>query len=72
MKMFSLGTHRGAGFIPTTIPGSLSARTSGRALSVKASLRLAFAVLLIGTLAVGVIALTQISRLNGSTASIYN
>jgi len=72
MKMFSLGTHRGAGFIPATIPGSLSARTSGRALSVKASLRLAFAVLLIGTLAVGVIALTQISRLNGSTASIYN
>ncbi|HEY4351218.1 MAG TPA: methyl-accepting chemotaxis protein [Paraburkholderia sp.] len=40
-------------------------------LSVKATLRLAFAVLLIGTLAIGVVALTQISRLNGSTQSIY-
>ncbi|GAB7521663.1 methyl-accepting chemotaxis protein [Paraburkholderia sp. 2C] len=40
-------------------------------LSVKATLRLAFAVLLVGTLAIGIFALTQISRLNGSTQSIY-
>ncbi len=40
-------------------------------LSVKASLRLAFALVLLGTLVIGIIALTQISRLNGSTESIY-
>ena len=40
-------------------------------LSVKASLRLAFAALLIGTLAIGAFSLMQISRLNGSTKSIY-
>ena len=38
---------------------------------MKASLRLAFALVLAGTLAIGVIALTQISRLNGATESIY-
>jgi methyl-accepting chemotaxis protein len=42
-----------------------------RGLSVKASLRLAFALVLAGTLVIGAIALTQISRLNGSTGSIY-
>jgi len=41
------------------------------ALTVKASLRLAFFLVLIGTLASGVIALTQIGRLNGATESIY-
>jgi methyl-accepting chemotaxis protein len=35
-------------------------------------LRLAFAVLLIGTLAIGVFSLTQISRLNASAQSIYD
>ena len=77
MKPFSLRGNPGAGFIPeggakaavkalATVAG-----TNGRSLSVKASLRLAFALLLIGTLVIGVIALTQISRLNGSTGSIY-
>jgi methyl-accepting chemotaxis protein len=49
--------------------GAAPARQAG--LSVKSTLRLAFAVLLIGTLAIGVFGLTQISRLNGSTQSIY-
>ncbi|WP_176081959.1 methyl-accepting chemotaxis protein [Paraburkholderia tropica] len=40
-------------------------------LSVKATLRLAFAVVLVGTLAIGAFSLTQISRLNDSTESIY-
>ena len=39
---------------------------------MKATLRLAFAVLLIGTLAIGVFSLTQISRLNASAQSIYD
>ena len=41
-------------------------------LSVKAMLRGAFAVLLIGTLLIGVFSLTQISRLNASAQSIYD
>ncbi|MHA6848627.1 methyl-accepting chemotaxis protein [Ralstonia syzygii] len=41
-------------------------------LSVKAALRLAFAILLAGTLAIGVFALTQISQLNASAKSIYD
>jgi methyl-accepting chemotaxis protein len=76
-----LRSNPGAGFIPgggaktaaraiTKIAGTSG--TSGRSLSVKASLRLAFAILLVGTLVIGVIALTQISRLNGSTESIYS
>lgn len=44
---------------------------SKRALSVKATLRLAFGLVLAGTLGIGAIALTQISRLNGATESIY-
>nr|WP_027815118.1 methyl-accepting chemotaxis protein [Paraburkholderia bannensis] len=40
-------------------------------LSVKAMLRTAFAVVLVGTLAIGGFSLTQISRLNDSTQSIY-
>ncbi|WP_322106398.1 methyl-accepting chemotaxis protein [Paraburkholderia sp. J41] len=40
-------------------------------LSVKATLRLAFALVLVGTLAIGAFSLTQASRLNGSTQSIY-
>jgi methyl-accepting chemotaxis protein len=42
-----------------------------RSLSVKTSLRIAFCVVLAGTLAIGAISLTQISRLNGATQSIY-
>src|SRR5476649_494881 len=77
MKPFSLRGNPGAEFIPdggAKAAARAMARiavTSGRSLSVKASLRLAFALLLVGTLAIGMIALTQISRLNGSTESIY-
>jgi len=77
MKPFSLRGNPGAGFSPdggakaTARAMSKIAGTSSRSLSVKASLRLAFALLLVGTLVIGVIALTQISRLNGSTESIY-
>jgi methyl-accepting chemotaxis protein len=63
MKTVALGNPLAAPAAPA------AARRAG--LSVKATLRLAFAVLLIGTLAIGVFALTQISRLNGSTQSIY-
>ncbi|WP_028228949.1 methyl-accepting chemotaxis protein [Paraburkholderia ferrariae] len=78
MKAVSQG-NRQAGFMPqdTLAAGAAqgsSKRARGRAgksFSVKATLRTAFAVLLIGTLAMGVFSLTQISRLNGSTQSIY-
>src|SRR5476649_2601375 len=77
MKPFSLRGNPGAEFIPDGGAKAAAramariAGTSSRSLSVKASLRLAFALLLVGTLVIGVIALTQISRLNGSTESIY-
>ncbi|QBQ97988.1 methyl-accepting chemotaxis protein [Paraburkholderia pallida] len=48
-----------------------SAGAEGRSLSVKTMLRVAFAVVLVGTLAIGAFSLTQISRLNDSTESIY-
>ncbi|KVN29228.1 chemotaxis protein [Burkholderia pyrrocinia] len=48
-----------------------AARRTRRPWSVKATLRAAFAVLLVGTLAMGVFSLAQISRLNGSIASVY-
>ncbi|TKC80338.1 methyl-accepting chemotaxis protein [Trinickia terrae] len=80
MKAVSLGRRSGAGFVPDDGPaGGRSRGSSKRAaasrlnsLSVKATLRLAFAVLLAGTVAIGVFSLTQISRLNGSTQSIYD
>ncbi|WP_442808145.1 methyl-accepting chemotaxis protein [Trinickia soli] len=76
MKAVSLGGRSGARFVPdgTGAGGrsnkrAVKARLSG--LSVKASLRLAFAVVLVGTLVIGVFSLMQIQRLNGSTKSIY-
>jgi methyl-accepting chemotaxis protein len=52
--------------------GAIGAQRSGSGrLSVKAMLRVAFAVVLIGTLAIGAFSLAQISRLNDSTESIY-
>ena len=48
-----------------------AARTERRPWTVKATLRAAFAVLLIGTVAIGVFSLWQISRLNASIASVY-
>ena len=76
MKAVSLGKRSGAGFVPDgTGAGGRShkrtAKTRLSSLTVKASLRLAFAVVLIGTLLIGVFSLTQIQRLNGSTKSIY-
>jgi methyl-accepting chemotaxis protein len=78
MKAVSQG-NRQAGFMPqdTLAAGAAEASSksargrAGKPFSVKATLRIAFAVLLIGTLAMGVFSLTQISRLNGSTQSIY-
>jgi methyl-accepting chemotaxis protein len=81
MKAVSPGNRHNAGFL-TDEPAAhatLSRAQGGRAhavkhkgLSVKAMLRVAFAVLLIGTLLIGVFSLTQISRLNASTQSIYD
>ncbi|KGC03028.1 hypothetical protein DM81_3392 [Burkholderia multivorans] len=48
-----------------------AARIQRRPWTVKATLRAAFAVLLIGTVAIGVFSLWQISRLNASIASVY-
>ncbi|RKP52799.1 methyl-accepting chemotaxis protein [Trinickia fusca] len=77
MKAVSLGRRSGANFVPDD-PGTggrsqkrgVQAKLNG--LSVKASLRLAFALLLIGTLVIGLFSLMQISRLNASTKSIYD
>jgi len=71
-----------AGFIAdaaSTVPAASSPR-AGRAakrsreragLSVKARLRIAFAIVLAGTLAIGAFSLAQIGRLHASTQSIY-
>jgi methyl-accepting chemotaxis protein len=83
MKAVSLGGQTGAGFVPEVeaAAGSPMRDKGGGArdravrlkgLSVKAMLRLAFAVLLIGTLVIGVFSLTQISRLSHSAQSIYD
>ena len=77
MKAVSLGSQPGVGFVADGEPAGGSSHSQmpvGRlkGLSVKATLRLAFALLLIGTLAIGVFSLTQISRLNGSAQSIYD
>ena len=77
MKAVSLGSQPGVGFVPGGEPAggsSPSRKPVGRfkGLSVKGMLRLAFAVLLIGTLAIGVFSLTQVSRLNASAQSIYD
>jgi methyl-accepting chemotaxis protein len=65
------------GFVADGEPAGNSPHSSApvgrlKGLSVKATLRLAFAVLLIGTLLIGVFSLAQISRLNGSAQSIYD
>ncbi|WP_144156680.1 methyl-accepting chemotaxis protein [Paraburkholderia sp. BCC1885] len=77
MKAVSLGSQTGVGFVASGEPvgGPTPAhRPVGRlkGLSVKAMLRLAFAVLLVGTLAIGVFSLLQIGRLNASAQSIYD
>ncbi len=80
MKAVSLGSQTGTGFVsegeaagkPPRGQSSRSRAVKLKGLSVKAMLRLAFAVLLVGTLLIGVFSLTQISRLNASTQSIYD
>jgi methyl-accepting chemotaxis protein len=81
MKAVALGNQPGMGFAPegepsggpsqSPAPDEPARHATRGGLSVKAMLRLAFAVLLIGTLAIGGFSLTQISRLNGSAQSIY-
>jgi methyl-accepting chemotaxis protein len=76
MKPVSPSSHSGAGFIPDRARAGAHSRrrvAAGRlnGLSVKATLRFAFALLLVGTLAIGAFSLLQISRLNGSTKRIY-
>jgi len=81
MKVISPGGQTGAGFVPDAqAAGKSPSRGQGgrsravrlKGLPVRIMLRLAFAVLLIGTLLIGVFSLTQISRLNASTQSIYD
>src|SRR5690349_8226758 len=78
MKAVSLGGRTGAGFVPDGEAAGGQARAGKRAAggrmrgwSVKSTLRFAFAVLLAGTLAIGVFSLAQMSRLNGQMRSIY-
>ncbi len=82
MRAVSRGGQTGAGFVPegeaagkpspSRGQGSRSRAVRLKGLSVKATLRLAFAVLLVVTLVIGVFSLTQISRLNASAQSIYD
>ena len=77
MKAVSLGSQPGVGFVANDKSAGAQSPSHHpvgplKGLSVKATLRLAFAVMLIGTLIIGVFALAQISRLNGSTQSIYD
>ncbi|MEQ5839171.1 methyl-accepting chemotaxis protein [Paraburkholderia acidicola] len=80
MKAVSLGSQPGAGFVQKGEPAAGASQVSqprvrsgqAKGMSVKTTLRLAFAVLLVGTLAIGVFSLTQISRLNGASRSIYD
>lgn len=76
MKAVSQAGQR-AGFMPQDTAADAASRAvpaaarAGKPLSVKATLRIAFSALLVGTLLMGVFSLTQISRLNDSTQSIY-
>jgi methyl-accepting chemotaxis protein len=77
MKAVSPGRQQGAGFLaqgqaPSREQGGRSRAEKVNGLSVKATLRVAFAVLLIGTLLIGVFSLAQIGRLNASAQSIYD
>jgi methyl-accepting chemotaxis protein len=81
MKAVLPGGQQGAGFLaqgqaagtaPSHKQGGRSRAVKVSGLSVKATLRVAFAVLLIGTLLIGVFSLMQIGRLNASAQSIYD
>ena len=81
MKAVSQGNQHGTEFLAEgPAVGKTPSRGQGgrprafrlKGLSVKATLRVAFAVLLIGTLLIGVFSLAQISRLNASAQSSYD
>jgi methyl-accepting chemotaxis protein len=73
MKAVSQGNQYGAGLRPQAQAVGATPRAARfKGMSVKTTLRLAFAVLLIGTLLIGVFSLAQISRLNASAQSIYD
>ncbi len=61
-----------AGFMPQGLAAGTREGSGASRMSVKATLRTAFAVVLVGTLAIGAFSLTQISRLNASSQSIYD
>ncbi|MGK8202371.1 methyl-accepting chemotaxis protein [Burkholderia cenocepacia] len=71
MKAASLHPQSGAAAPVATARAARRPRRERRPWTVKATLRVAFAVLLAGTLAIGVFSLWQISRLNASIASVY-
>lgn len=68
MKAASMSPRSNAAAVA---PDTNRARRERRPWAVKTTLRAAFAVLLAGTLAIGAFSLAQISRLNGSIASVY-
>ena len=82
MKEVSLDGQTAGGFVPegrvagkpspSREQGARSRALWAKGLSVKATLRLAFVALLIGTFAIAVFSLTDISRLNASMQSIYD
>ncbi|MGI4860979.1 MAG: methyl-accepting chemotaxis protein [Janthinobacterium lividum] len=75
MKLLSIPKHSGAGALPAY--ASRLKRAVSRqqqrlpGMTVKTSLRAAFAVVLLGTFAIGAIALRQIGHLDGAMQSIY-
>ncbi|CAN0620082.1 methyl-accepting chemotaxis protein [Burkholderia multivorans] len=74
MKAASLRPQPGAAAAARNGSQTRNARPARRARqpwTVKTTLRAAFALLLAGTLAIGIFSLAQISRLNGSIASVY-
>ncbi|WP_323120889.1 methyl-accepting chemotaxis protein [Burkholderia alba] len=77
MKGVSLRAQPGPGFLPdgdAKSPGPaapVKSKPARKPWSVKTTLRTAFAALLVGTLAIGLFSLVQISRLNESIKSVY-
>ena len=68
----SAGFNAGMGSGGQAVGGKPARAVKLKGMSVKTTLRLAFAVLLVGTLLIGVFSLAQIGRLNASAQSIYD
>nr|WP_201643318.1 methyl-accepting chemotaxis protein [Paraburkholderia metrosideri] len=68
----SAGFNAGMGSGGQAVGGKPAHAVKLKGMSVKTTLRLAFAVLLVGTLLIGVFSLAQIGRLNASAQSIYD